>query len=142
MLSRELADFQNVVIIKKELILFLYKLAMHYINIKNQKILYKPFYNLFFYELRVLCEYLNDTLIKGWIQHSVNSMRFLILFVLKKDESFWLCVNYQGLNKKIIKNYHFLLLINKTLNCLVRFYYFMKLNLKNVYHWIWITERD
>ena len=34
-LFRELTDFQNVIIIKKELILSLYKTTVHYINMKN-----------------------------------------------------------------------------------------------------------
>ena len=133
-LFRKLADFQNVVVIGKELMLFLYELVMYYINMKNQKVLYKFFYNLSFCELRVLHEYLNDALVKGWIQYSVSSAKSLILFIFKKDGSLWLCVDYQSLNKKIIKNYYSLPLIDEILNCLMRFYYFMKLNLKNVYH--------
>ena len=35
MLSRELTDFQNVIVIRKELMSFLYKSAVHYIDIKN-----------------------------------------------------------------------------------------------------------
>ena len=65
MLPRKLMNFQNVIITEKKLILFLYKSAMHYINTENQKILYRLFYNLFFYKLRILHEYLNNILIKN-----------------------------------------------------------------------------
>ena len=141
-LPRELTDFQNVVTIEKRLMLFLHESAVHHIKMKNQKILYKPFYNLFSYELKVLCEYLNNALIKDWIQHSVSSAESSVLFVFKRNGSLWLCVNYQSLNKKMIKNYHFLSLINETLNCLVKFYYFIKLDLKDAYHWIQIAKRN
>ena len=141
-LLRELVNFQNVLAIKEGLMLPLHKSAVYYINIENQKILYRFLYNLSFYELKILHEYLNDVLSKNWIQHNVSSAGFSILFIFKRNESLWLCVNYQSLNKKTIKNCHFLLLIDETLDCLVRFYYFMKLNLKNTYHQIQIAERD
>ena len=133
-LFRKLINFQNVVIIKEKLMSFLHKSAVHYINMKDQKVLYEPLYNLFFCKLKVLHEYLNDALIKNWIQHSMSSVEFLILFIFKKNESFQLCVNYQSLNKKIIKNHYSLSLIDEILDYLIRFYYFTKLNLKNVYH--------
>ena len=135
-LLRKLTDFQNVIVIKKKLMLLLYKSAVYYINMKNQNVLYRLFYNLSFYKLRILHEYLNNTLIKDWIQYNISSVKFSVLFIFKRNESFWLCVDYQSLNKKTIKNHHFLSLIDKILNCLVKFYYFTKLNLKNTYHWI------
>ena len=134
MLSEKLTDFQNVIAIEEELMLFLYKAAVHHIDMENQKIPYRLLYNLSFYELKILHEYLDNALIKNWIQHSINSVKSLILFVFKRDGSLWLCVNYQSLNKKIIKNHHSLSLIKKTLNCLMRFYYFTKLNLKDTYY--------
>ena len=65
MLFRKLINFQNVVVIKKESILFLYKSAVYYIDIENQKVSYRPFYNLFFYKLKILHKYLNNALIKN-----------------------------------------------------------------------------
>ena len=141
-LLEKLTDFQNVIVIKEGLMSPLHEAVMHHIDTENQKISYKLFYNLFSYELKVLHEYLDDALIKGWIQHSMSSVDSLILFILKKDESLQLCINYWNLNKKMIKNCHSLPLIEETLNHLMRFYYFMKLNLKDTYHWIQITERD
>ena len=140
-LLRELINFQNVIAIREGLMLFLHELVMHYIKTENQKISYRFLYNLSPCELKVLHEYLNDALIKNWIQHNISSVKFLILFIPKRNGSLWLCVDYQGLNKKMIKNHHLLSLINETLDCLVGFYYFMKLNLKDTYHWIWIAER-
>ena len=66
----------------------------------------------------------------------------LILFILKKDEELQLCVNYRELNQVIIKNRHSLSLISETLNRLSEVKYFIKLNLKNVYHQICIKKGD
>ena len=87
MLSRELTDFQNVIVTGEELMPFLHESVMHHINTENQKILYRSLYNLFLYELKILCEYLDDALVKGWIQYSINSVEFSVLFILKRDES-------------------------------------------------------
>ena len=134
MLSRELADFQDVVVTEEGPMPFLHESVVHHIDMKDQKVSYRPLYNLFPYELRILHEYLNNALVKSWIQHSMSSAGFSVLFIPKRDGSLQLCVDYQSLNKKTIKNYHFLLLIDETLDCLMRFYYFMKLDLKNTYH--------
>ena len=57
-----------------------------------------------------------------------------IFFVFKKDEKLCLCVNYKHLIAIIIKNYHFLSFITKTLNRLCEIKRFIKWNLKNVYY--------
>ena len=133
-LLRKLINFQNVVIIKKKLMSSLHESAVHYIDIENQKISYRLFYNLFSHKLRILHEYLDDALIKNWIQHNMSLAESSILFIFKRNRSLQLYINYWNLNKKTIKNHHSLPLINETLNCLMRSYYFLKLNLKNVYH--------
>ena len=58
----------------------------------------------------------------------------LILFVLNKSERLYLYINYKDLNAIIIKNCLSLSIITKTLNCLCEIKYFIKLNLKKVYH--------
>ena len=63
-LLSELTDFQNVVATEKKLISPLYKAAVHHIDTENQKISYRPLYNLFSHKLRVLHKYLDDALIK------------------------------------------------------------------------------
>ena len=65
MLSGELTNFQNVVAIKEELMSFLHEAAVHHIDMKNQKILYRLLYNLSFHKLKILHKYLDDALIKG-----------------------------------------------------------------------------
>ncbi len=65
-----------------------------------------------------------------------------ILFILKKNDSLHLCMNYWDLNKITVKNRHSLSLISETLDRLNKIKQFIKLNLKNVYHRFRIQHED
>ena len=65
-----------------------------------------------------------------------------ILFILKKNDSLHLCINYWDLNKITVKNHHSLSLISETLNRLSWVKQFIKLNLKNAYHHFRIQRED
>ncbi|OJZ91484.1 hypothetical protein ASPFODRAFT_107677, partial [Aspergillus luchuensis CBS 106.47] len=52
-----------------------------------------------------------------------------ILFIFKKDRILHLYIDYYRLNIIIIKDYYFLSLISKTIDCLSRTRIFIKLNL-------------
>ena len=65
-----------------------------------------------------------------------------ILFNKKLDSSFWLFVNYQGLNNLTIKNRYLLPLIGKALDWLDRAKQFIQLNLITTYHQMRIREGD
>ena len=65
---------------------------------KDKDVLFRSIYSLSANELYVLHNYLNLSLIKGWIWHSESSAGASILFVSKKNDSLHLCVNYWGLN--------------------------------------------
>jgi len=79
---------------------------------------------------------------KEWIKHFVSSIDAFILFILKKNNSLHLCMNYQDLNKITVKNHHSLPLINETLDRLSQVKQFIKLNLKNAYHRLRIQRED
>ena len=71
----------------------------HLIFIKKGKnVLFKSIYSLSVNELYVLCNYLDLSLIKSWVQHSKSSADTSILFISKKNDSLHLCMNYWGLN--------------------------------------------
>jgi hypothetical protein len=72
---------------------------------------YQPLYGLSATELEILRKYLADYLQRGWIRQLRSLAGALILFAKKKDGSLRLCVDYRGLNKIIVKNYHPLPLI-------------------------------
>ena len=112
----------------------------HVIEINDENSLHNSLYNLSKTELQFLWMYLNDVLMKNWIQHFINFAETSILFVLKKNEDLWLCVDYRDLNKITIKNHHFLSFISEILNHLNDTKIFIKLNLKNVYHQIRIHQ--
>jgi len=110
----------------------------HVINTNNENSLYKSLYNLSDKELQVLWNYLNDILVKSWIQYFINSVEASILFISKKDDDLQLCVDYCKLNKITVKNHYSLFLISEILNQLSDIKIFIKLDLKNVYHYICI----
>ena len=77
----------------------------HAIDIKERREpLYRPIYSLSVEELWVLRKYLASSITKEWIQKSTSSAESPILFVKKQNSSLKLCVNYQRLNKIMIKN--------------------------------------
>ena len=65
-----------------------------------------------------------------------------MFFIFKKNNNFRFYVNYKRLNVFIIKNKCSFSLINETLNRLMNVVYFIKFNLKNVYHRIKIHKND
>ena len=87
------------------------------INLKEGKLpLNFPIYNLFYKELKILQEYLNSLLEKGWIQPNKLLVGVLILFILKQDRTIRLYIDYYSFNKVIIKNYYPLLLVSEMLD--------------------------
>ena len=129
----ELKEYEDVFSIKSINKLFLHEDHNHAIKITAESS-YESLYNLLNTELTTLRQYLNDVLAKEWIKHFVSSINVSILFILKKNDSLHLCMNYWNLNKITIKNRHSLSLINETLDRLNKVKQFTKLNLKNIYH--------
>jgi hypothetical protein len=92
-------------------------------------------YSLSEKELKVLREYLQDSLDKGWIRESKSPAGAFILFVPKKKrEDLRLCVDYRGLNRITVKNQYPLPLIGEIMDCLVGAKVYTKLDLRNAYH--------
>jgi hypothetical protein len=73
-------------------------------------------YPLLLKELIALKEFLKENLAKRFIRESKSLAGTPILFVLKKDSSLRLCVDYQGLNVIIIKNRYSLPFISEIIN--------------------------
>jgi hypothetical protein len=116
---------------------------MHYIiNIGNTIFLYKFIYKLSKNELKILKRYLNENLKREYIQHFINLIRAPILFILKKDGSFRLHVNYRDFNKITVKNRYPLPLMGETLNRLNGAAVYTKLDLKKAYYKIRIKKGD
>ena len=55
-------------------------------------------------KLRELKAQLQELLGKGFIRPSASTWGAPVLFVKKKDGSFWMCIDYRQLNKVTVKN--------------------------------------
>ena len=93
-------------------------------------------YSLSSEKLKALHIYLNENLKKRFIRKSQSSAEYLILFVLKKNKTLWLCVNYWELNNIIIKNSYLLPLILKLQDWLQGAKIFSKFDISEAYNQI------
>ena len=85
-------------------------------------------------ELKTLETYIKTNLGNGFIKASKLLASVLILFVRKLNGSFCLCINYQGFNNLIIKNWYPLPLIEESLDYLGQAKKFIQLNLTSFYY--------
>jgi len=63
-------------------------------------------YNLSQYKLVTFCEYIDENIEKGFVQHSKFPTNAPILFVKKSDGSLQLCIDYLELEWVTIKNWY------------------------------------
>jgi hypothetical protein len=54
--------------------------------------------------MKELMAQLQDLQDKGFIRPSMSPWGASVLFVKKKDESMWMCIDYRELNKLTVKN--------------------------------------
>ena len=84
----------------------------------NKQPPYSPIYSLESVELETLKIYIEANLASSFIRPFKSPTSASILFVQKKNGSFRLYVDYQGLNNLTIKNQYLLPLIGKLLDYL------------------------
>ena len=102
----------------------------------------KAAYRMASSELKELKEQLQDILDKGFIRPSISSWGAPVLFVKKKDRSMRMCIDYQELNKVMIKNRYPLPRINNLLDQLQGARVFSKVDLRSGYHQVRVKEED
>jgi hypothetical protein len=110
--------------------------------ISNRDFLFDFIYDLSTTKLKILKNYIDEYMKKNFIIKFVSFAKIFILFVKKTNDKFRLCVNYKDLNEIIIKNRYSLFFINENLNRLFEAKIFIKLNVKDVFHFICIREDD
>ena len=93
-------------------------------------------------ELRELKAQLEELLSKGFIRPSISPWGALVLFVKKKDESLWLCINYRHLNRVTIRNQYPFHRINELLDQLQGSRVYSKIDLRSGYHQLRVQESD
>jgi hypothetical protein len=80
-------------------------------------------------KLKLLCEYLDKNIIKGFIKESFLVIRMLIFFIPKKgNKKGRFIIDYYRLNKIIIKDTYLLPLVSELQNRIQKAKYFTKLN--------------
>ncbi len=84
--------------------------------VDDQQPPYGSIYSLGPIELETLKAYIKNYLASGFIKSSKSPPRASILFDKKPDNSLRLCVDYQGLNNLIIKNWYPLFLVGESLD--------------------------
>jgi hypothetical protein len=90
-------------------------------------------------KLKVLEEYIEKALMRGWIRESQSSAGAPVLFSLKKNSDLRLCIDYRKLNAITVKNRYPLSLISELLDRLSGSVIFSKID---AYHRMRIREGD
>ena len=141
-LLTEYSDFADVFLEKSaNVLLEQTRVNEHAIELKEGKQPpYGPIYSLGPVEFEILKSYFETNLANGFIRALKSPVGAPILFVYKPNDSFRLCVNYQGLNNLMIKNRYLLLLIGKFLDQLSQAKQFTQLDFTSPYHQIRIKE--
>ncbi len=89
----ELKEYKDVFLTESVDKLLLHEDHDHAIEITAES-LYELLYNLLNTKLVTLRQYLDDVLVKEWIKHFISSTDTFILFILKRNDSLYLCMNY------------------------------------------------
>nr|GFC57311.1 putative reverse transcriptase domain-containing protein [Tanacetum cinerariifolium] len=92
--------------------------------------------------MKELAEQLKELSDKGFIRPSSSPWRAPVLFVKKKDGSFWMCIDYQELNKLTIKNRYPLPRIDDLFDQLQGSSVYTKIDLRSGYHKLRVREED
>ncbi|GKB66849.1 putative reverse transcriptase domain-containing protein [Tanacetum coccineum] len=99
-------------------------------------------YQLALSEMKELTDQLKEIFEKGFIRPSSSPWGAPVLFVKKKDGSFWMCIDYQELNKLTVKNHYPLLRINDLFDQLYGSSVYSKIDLRLGYHQQRVREED
>jgi hypothetical protein len=113
----------------------------HKIVLKKNAILeYTSLYKMFEEELKIVKKYLENNLEKEFIIASRSSFVSSVMFMKKADELLKFCVDYKKLNQLIKKNRYSLSLTDEILTHLEKTKYFIKLDIRQVFHRIRIAD--
>lgn len=99
-------------------------------------------YSLSVPEREAMEKYISDSLAAGIIRLSSSPAGAGFFFVAKKDGSLRPCIDYRGLNNITVKNTYPLPLMSSAFERLQGASIFTKLDLRNAYHLVRITEGD
>ncbi|GJR47439.1 putative reverse transcriptase domain-containing protein [Tanacetum coccineum] len=92
--------------------------------------------------MKELSDQLQELFDKGFIRPSSSPWGAPVLFVKKKDRSFWMCIDYRELNKLTVKNQYPLPRINNLFDQLQGSSVYSKIDLRSGYHQLRVREED
>ncbi|GJY32730.1 putative reverse transcriptase domain-containing protein [Tanacetum coccineum] len=92
-------------------------------------------------KMKELSDQLQELSDKGFIRPNSSPWGALVLFV-KKDGSFWMCIDNQDLNKLTVKNRYPLLRIDDLFDQLQGSSVYLKIDLRSSYHQLRVREVD
>ena len=81
--------------------------------IEGKELPFKPIFLLPETKLKVLKEYIDESIKKGIIRKSISLVGVLIFFIGKKDRGVRPIIDYRGLNNITVKDRYILLLVDK-----------------------------
>ncbi|GJU31884.1 putative reverse transcriptase domain-containing protein [Tanacetum coccineum] len=93
-------------------------------------------------KMKELSDQLQELSDKGYIRPSSSPWGAPVLFVKKKDGSFWMCIDYRELNKLTVKNPYPLPSIDDLFDQLQGLSIYSKIDLRSVYHQLRVHEED
>ncbi|GJV71033.1 putative reverse transcriptase domain-containing protein [Tanacetum coccineum] len=93
-------------------------------------------------EMKELSEQLKELFDKGFIRPSSSPWGAPVLFVKKKDGSFWMCIDYWELNKLTVNNRYPLPRIDALFDQLQGSSVYSKIDLRSSYHQLRVREED
>nr|GEV49247.1 putative reverse transcriptase domain-containing protein [Tanacetum cinerariifolium] len=93
-------------------------------------------------KMKELAEQLQELTEKGFIRPSSLPWGDPVLFVKKKDGSFWMCIDYKELNKLTVKNRYLLPKIDDLLDQLQGSSVYSKIDMRSGYHQLRVQEED
>ncbi|GJW05632.1 putative reverse transcriptase domain-containing protein [Tanacetum coccineum] len=99
-------------------------------------------YRLALSEMKELSDQQQELSDKGFIRPSSSPWGAPVLFVKKKDGSFWMCIDYQELNKLTMKNRYPLPRIDDLFDQLQGLSVYSKIGLRSGYYQLRVCEED
>jgi hypothetical protein len=101
---------------------------------------YTSLHKMFEKKLKIVKKYLEDNLKKRFIVANRSFFASSVMFMKKTNESLRFCVDYRKFNQLIKKNKYSFSLIEKTFTHLSKTKYFTKLDIRQTFHQIRITN--
>jgi len=114
----------------------------HSINTNNIKSVNINAYSLSQLQLNKQAKQIMKLMNKDLICKFTSSWSFSVLFIKKKKNTWWICIDYRALNNITVKNEYLLSWIQKCLDWINKVWYLIKLNLTLSYYQVCMIKNN